>query len=84
MISHYRINPALATRWYVVKNGLKYRMRIAGTYFTGVAQSFVITAYEIKYDHKAEVQVIDAEVFSKHIDDGLVKPDYNDAGQLVY
>lgn len=78
------INPAADTRWFIEKGNRTYRLKVGGVYFSGSGDQFRITAYEIHYDHTTEVQVIDAETFLKHIDEGRVKPDYNEKGSLVH
>ncbi len=83
MTSLYSINPALDTRWFTIKNGAKYKMKVIGTFFKGSGDKFEVTAYELKYDHRKEIQVIDADVFIKYIAEGIVKPDYKD-GSLIH
>lgn len=83
MSGQFNINPALKTRWYTISNGVRYRMKVVGTFFTGVGDQFRVTAYELKYDHKNDEQVISAERFLKLIEDKVVRPDYSEDGILT-
>jgi hypothetical protein len=64
------------------KQGKIFRIQVQYVNSTGVGHRYQILSYGIKYDHKAGIQEIEADVFLDHIKMGVVKPDWNDRGSL--
>lgn len=84
MSSLYKPNPANDTRWFVIKDNIRFRMKVLGATFSGFTHTYKTISYELKYDHLDQVQVIEADKFKQLINEGLVQPDYNTAGSLIW
>ena len=83
MSSQFSPNPAINTRWTIEKGGKIFRLEVIGIYFTGAADRYCTTAYELKYDNTENTQIVPAADFLHHIKMGVAKPDWNTTGSLM-
>jgi hypothetical protein len=84
MSGHCNINPALNTRWMTEKQGKIFRIQVLYVNSTGVGDRYQILSYGIQYDHKEGAQEIEADLFRHHIKMGVVRPDWNSIGSLIW
>lgn len=66
------------------KQGKIFRIQVLYVNSTGIGHRYQILSYGIQYDHKQGVQEIDARLFLNHIKMGVVKPDWNSIGSLIW
>lgn len=68
------INPARDSRWYTIKDGKTYQITIEGIWARGVKEHYQVVAYDLKYDHLAEIQTIPVEKMNQLLQDKILNP----------